>query len=1194
MRRLLRFSGGSSMKRLSRLLFAGALALGLVPLALASLTSVNETPTQVLAAEREDRESPDIVSSNAINMKVIGGVLFWDAIGGATNYQISIHKDGVRVYFWETSDTHLPIIAYMDGRKVDSGNYSISVYGVNSSLSAFYMTYYYTSNVNKLADPSNLGWLGNNAVWEYVEDAEVLSYTLVLYDFDGVVATVKNAESPTDLSEYNPQDGWTFTVQSIGDSSLGAKRPSNIVESPARGSRTRTNSTIESSNALNMRISSGILAWDAVDGATGYDVTIRRFEKTVGSFPGLTNTVLSLDAQMDNLKLQSYQYYVEVSAVGVAKKATMQYYYTSNVDQLESPKGLYWWGYKARWDEVEGAASYTVGLYGFSGLVSIVNVTDAIYNFEGNLPQDGWTFKVKANGGGTLNSKRDSWLAESPTFVSQKYDIGVIIVDSTNDVTNQGGQVYLETDRGSKDWTSEGNFSRKATYGSTATLKAKPDTGYQFLGWRLNGDWASTELEYTFTVNDGGTYYAMFQAIDFYFVLQPVNKTIGVGNAVNVVWSTNYIPDETEIQNWDETTQSWDQWDVNHPTNKQDDYDFQNNVVGPVRFRLVATSTVYGTAISDEFTVSWVEPNIDVAQATISAPVGGENPSTTITTTDERFTVSVQQWRKDFGDRAVLSASDEFEVGKDYQLNVYFLEKSGYSFTASTVFKVNDKTSGLQWGGGLGMRQYYFTAEAPAVTEYTVYYGPGEGQGSGDLDYVNSGTTITLSTPQALGFTPIEGKMFDAWSINEDRYEPGEEYTVNANTVIIALWKNVPVTPSALSVTYSGGDLETGSKVDLSKIAIQVTFSNETVQDVDSKEVEYWYGGSQITDFKNYVFASAGTYSITVKYLGLESSFSVKAVDPVVLSGIEITGTYKTEYTVGDSFSTEGMVVKAVYSDSSKVILDINAVTFTGYNMGQVGEQTVTVAYEGKTITYQIVVSEPPKTLESIYISGNYNDHYTVGDEFSSEGIVVTAVYSDASEETIDLANVTFTGYDMSQTGEQTVTVTYEGKTTTFTIIVEAVPEQSSEPAQSSEPIESSSEPIASSDPVTTSEQTSFEPTSSEPIDTSEQSSEPSSEPVVSSSPTTTSEPTSSEPVVSSEPTSSQEPISSDSQAVSSETPASSSEAPTEDKGGLGGGAIAGIIVGSVAVAGIGGFSVVWFGVKKKSFADLLKIFKRK
>lgn len=50
-------------------------------------------------------------------------------------------------------------------------------------------------------------------------------------------------------------------------------------------------------------------------------------------------------------------------------------------------------------------------------------------------------------------------------------------------------------------------------------------------------------------------------------------------------------------------------------------------------------------------------------------------------------------------------------------------------------------------------------------------------------------------------------------------------------------------------------------------------------------------------------------------------------------------------------------------------------------------------------------------------------------------------------------------------------------------------------------------------------------------------------------------------------------------------------DAPAE-KEGLSGGAIAGIVIGSVAVAGIGGFAIFWFAVKKKTFADLIAAIK--
>jgi len=54
-------------------------------------------------------------------------------------------------------------------------------------------------------------------------------------------------------------------------------------------------------------------------------------------------------------------------------------------------------------------------------------------------------------------------------------------------------------------------------------------------------------------------------------------------------------------------------------------------------------------------------------------------------------------------------------------------------------------------------------------------------------------------------------------------------------------------------------------------------------------------------------------------------------------------------------------------------------------------------------------------------------------------------------------------------------------------------------------------------------------------------------------------------------------------------------DGPTDnDKDGLGAGAIALIVIGSALVVGIGGFAIFWFVIKKKSFAELTAVFKKK
>ena len=49
---------------------------------------------------------------------------------------------------------------------------------------------------------------------------------------------------------------------------------------------------------------------------------------------------------------------------------------------------------------------------------------------------------------------------------------------------------------------------------------------------------------------------------------------------------------------------------------------------------------------------------------------------------------------------------------------------------------------------------------------------------------------------------------------------------------------------------------------------------------------------------------------------------------------------------------------------------------------------------------------------------------------------------------------------------------------------------------------------------------------------------------------------------------------------------------PPAKKDGLSGGQIAGIVIGTLLLAGIGGFAVLWFVIKKKTFADLITAIK--
>ncbi|MCB6416824.1 bacterial Ig-like domain-containing protein, partial [Faecalimonas umbilicata] len=75
-------------------------------------------------------------------------------------------------------------------------------------------------------------------------------------------------------------------------------------------------------------------------------------------------------------------------------------------------------------------------------------------------------------------------------------------------------------------------------------------------------------------------------------------------------------------------------------------------------------------------------------------------------------------------------------------------------------------------------------------------------------------------------------------------------------------------------------------------------------------------------------------------------------------------------------------------------------------------------------VLVDITVTPPTKT------------EYTVGEDLELAGMKVTANYSDDNTEDVAIENCEVSGYDKTKAGEQTVTVTYEGKTATFKVTV--------------------------------------------------------------------------------------------------------------------------------------------------------------
>ncbi|HOI84540.1 MAG TPA: bacterial Ig-like domain-containing protein [Acholeplasmataceae bacterium] len=151
------------------------------------------------------------------------------------------------------------------------------------------------------------------------------------------------------------------------------------------------------------------------------------------------------------------------------------------------------------------------------------------------------------------------------------------------------------------------------------------------------------------------------------------------------------------------------------------------------------------------------------------------------------------------------------------------------------------------------------------------------------------------------------------------------------------------------------------------------------------------------------------------------------------------TAPTQSTYELGATFSADGLVVEAFYSDGSTAILTSSQYTISGFNANQSGAQTITVTSEGKTATFTVVVSDPEAPVELLALQVQklpYRTMYALGGTFSTDGIVVNALYSDGTQRVLEDGEATFTGFSSSVYGKKTITVAFGGKQTTFDVTV--------------------------------------------------------------------------------------------------------------------------------------------------------------
>ncbi|MEG1939533.1 MAG: bacterial Ig-like domain-containing protein, partial [Eubacterium sp.] len=193
--------------------------------------------------------------------------------------------------------------------------------------------------------------------------------------------------------------------------------------------------------------------------------------------------------------------------------------------------------------------------------------------------------------------------------------------------------------------------------------------------------------------------------------------------------------------------------------------------------------------------------------------------------------------------------------------------------------------------------------------------------------------------------------------------------------------------------------------------------------------------------------SNPGAYPITVSFQNktVEKAFTVTVIAKKIESASFTPPTSdQTSYLEGKKdqhLDLTGSNWNITYNDGSTAVMETTEAMCSGYNFETAGEQTVMVKLPEteKTASFGIIVQQKsiieiamnPVPTKTQYIAGIDKAIDVMGGQIKID-------YNDGSYENIDLTDAMCSKVDFTMSGEKTIIVTYEGKQTSFDIIVKS------------------------------------------------------------------------------------------------------------------------------------------------------------
>lgn len=219
----------------------------------------------------------------------------------------------------------------------------------------------------------------------------------------------------------------------------------------------------------------------------------------------------------------------------------------------------------------------------------------------------------------------------------------------------------------------------------------------------------------------------------------------------------------------------------------------------------------------------------------------------------------------------------------------------------------------------------------------------------------------------------------------------------------------------------TGKSVTEGMKLDVTGMTAVIRYDDGSSKTVNITE-----------DMLTYSTDKTGQAIVRVSVEGLTKEFTINVVAKKAVS-VKLSGTDNKSVVEGMKLDLAGINAEVTYDNGTKETVKVTDDMVT-YNTDKIGSSEAAVKIGD--ITEKFAFTVVAKTLTEIKVVNDPSKGtYLEGQKFDLTGLSVQAVYNNGTTEDITEA-IKLSDVDTAKAGTKTVTVTYKGKTATFTVEV--------------------------------------------------------------------------------------------------------------------------------------------------------------